>query len=235
MRKWRPDTPAIDLKTASSEHNYPKGEPRVKNLGICLIIAGAIWGIIAFNMKTSIETERRTIGSGIYSLNIPSQSVHNLDLADQRRNHLIGAGITLLSGVLLFGFGSTLSVKETSQVPPVSNNQKSVVDMQDTNRKCPFCAETIKQEAVVCRFCNRDVPKVDLVALKYISDAENYLKSIKDEDKAIYEKYNQMSERERKNTCFACHGADSNCGMCDFRETNLKKYLEAKQAIERSI
>jgi hypothetical protein len=25
-------------------------------------------------------------------------------------------------------------------------------------RKCPFCAELIKSEAVVCRFCGRDVP-----------------------------------------------------------------------------
>lgn len=33
-----------------------------------------------------------------------------------------------------------------------------------THRSCPFCAEPIRQEAVVCRYCGRDVPKVESVA-----------------------------------------------------------------------
>jgi hypothetical protein len=32
------------------------------------------------------------------------------------------------------------------------------------SRKCPFCAELIKAEATVCRFCSRDVPVLILSA-----------------------------------------------------------------------
>jgi hypothetical protein len=116
--------------------------------------------------------------------------------------------------------------EETAQT-----QKASATEAQSTDRKCPFCAETIKQEAVVCRFCNRDVPVLTEPVIE-ISAAEKHLNSIKDEDKATYEKYNQQSEKERKNACFACHGEDSACGMCDFRESNLKKYLEAKQTVE---
>jgi len=30
--------------------------------------------------------------------------------------------------------------------------------VEEDRRKCPFCAELIKAEATVCRFCSREVP-----------------------------------------------------------------------------
>jgi hypothetical protein len=28
-----------------------------------------------------------------------------------------------------------------------------------TSRRCPFCAEVVRSEAIVCRFCGRDLPE----------------------------------------------------------------------------
>lgn len=92
-------------------------------------------------MNTTVSTESQYTGG----IHIPSQTVNNIDLMDRRRNHLMISGLFIVVGVILF----------------VSGSRSKSANGQATgeNKKCPFCAELIKYEAKVCRFCGRDLPE----------------------------------------------------------------------------
>jgi len=67
--------------------------------------------------------------------------VNNLGLMSDRTNLLIGAGISFISGILLIGF-----------------SQKPELSASEATRKCPYCAEQVKAQAIICRFCQKDLP-----------------------------------------------------------------------------
>lgn len=129
----------------------------MKVIGAVLMAVGLLWLVVAINMDTYVTTGGGTIGgetygSGEYSFRtpvvaVPRQDVFNLSKAEERRTHLTLAGITLISGVVLFGFGAL--------------NGSSLSRSTPDGRKCPACAEWVKAEATICRFCSAKLEPIN--------------------------------------------------------------------------
>lgn len=74
---------------------------------------------------------------------------------------LISPLLALLFLLASKDLSSTKSENSTQHEPQhkdkIDCEKLSFFDQEQDEKKCIFCAETIKKEAVVCRFCNRDL------------------------------------------------------------------------------
>lgn len=124
----------------------------MKAIGIVLLILGALAFLIGFNMDTSVAT---TLGN---------RRVHNIGLMNDRQNFIIFAAVLTVIGAIFVG-------RSGSNKQPIFDPKNSSNHFDDT-RKCPFCAESIKTEATVCRFCQKELqpsPKpVETVSTPFI-------------------------------------------------------------------
>ena len=137
------DQPVLPRKTIAVEPSRSPDSSYMRGIGISLTVLGIIWGIVALNMNTTITTDEETVRIGSYSKTIPSRTINNIGLMDRRREHLMIAGGCVIVGVLLFGFSTIQSQGQVSRGNDL--------------RKCPSCAELIKREAIMCRYCGNEV------------------------------------------------------------------------------
>lgn len=114
----------------------------MKNWGLVILAFGILLCIGSLSMDTSVLVPSKTIGTGEDKIVTPESRVNNIGLMNQQQNYLILSGVVSIIGLLMFMFGKNTPKKY------------GYYKYESEGKTCPQCAEEVKPEARVCRFCN---------------------------------------------------------------------------------
>lgn len=112
--------------------------------------------------------------------------VHNIGLMNDRQNILIVGGAMLIAGALLLAISTRSKTEVTENAPGF--------------RRCPSCAEMVKNEAKVCRHCQRDLPSLTEIRAREEAERQQLAEAKQMKGEAA----RQAEEGLPKGTCPNC-------------------------------
>ncbi|MEI6628059.1 MAG: DUF1566 domain-containing protein, partial [Alphaproteobacteria bacterium] len=101
-------------------------------LGMFTLIVGLIGVVFSIQMDTSVST-------------YGGERINNLGLMNLQQNLVFICSSITIVGVFLIVMSGR------------SNGSDSNLYQNQSMRKCPFCAEIIKSQAILCRYCGKDL------------------------------------------------------------------------------
>ncbi|HGJ5884185.1 hypothetical protein [Arsenophonus sp.] len=162
----------------------------MKQLGAFLFVIGVVAIIISFNLDVSVETSY-------------GNRINNIGLMSERQNYLIISCLVAACGFILILF---------------SNVNKGLFSNENLDKvDCPFCAEEININAIICKHCK--------------SNVDNELANMKPKKtkKSFYERYPFLFDQGES------HKSVTNFNQSNLNEKEFHKNERNNEIIDKKI